>query len=163
MTTNRILRDATKPVGWQAVGSAGLVCAVVWFVAYGGFFDTVPVDRRNVASSNFKTEGGRVYLLASTAGGDREWFDITDSPLDKSGYEYGIGKDTIPSIDAPVFVDPDDKRLLKLSRNSIDSTDDLRVIGYADGGEARAYPIGLLDGHELVNDTMSGKPITVGW
>ena len=39
----------------------------------------------------------------------------------------------------------------------------LRVIGFAHGGEARAYPIALLNHHELVNDTVGGKPVTVGW
>ena len=34
---------------------------------------------------------------------------------------------------------------------------------YVVGGDARAYPTALLDGHELVNDVIGGKPRTVGW
>jgi hypothetical protein len=35
------------------------------------------------------------------------------------------------------------------------------VIGVATGGEARAYPLNTLDLHEIVNDTVGGKHITV--
>ena len=35
--------------------------------------------------------------------------------------------------------------------------------GYVIDGQARAYPTALLDHHELVNDTLAGKPILVGW
>ena len=41
--------------------------------------------------------------------------------------------------------------------------DEIMVIGFAVGTEARAYPVGLLDHHELVNDSLGGKPVTVGW
>ena len=37
------------------------------------------------------------------------------------------------------------------------------VIGYVGNGDARAYPASLLDHHELVNDRIGGKPVTVGW
>ena len=43
------------------------------------------------------------------------------------------------------------------------SNDEIDVIGYVDGDDARAYPIALLDQHELVNDNVGGKPVTVGW
>ena len=39
--------------------------------------------------------------------------------------------------------------------------DDTRVIGYAHNGEARAYPLFILDRHELVNDRVGGKPVRV--
>lgn len=35
------------------------------------------------------------------------------------------------------------------------------VIGVAQGSEARAYPIAILNWHELVNDTLGGQPILV--
>jgi uncharacterized protein DUF3179 len=83
--------------------------------------------------------------------------------LEPLRFQYGIGKDSIESIDDPVFVDANDERLLRLARRDIESSDELLVIGYASGGEAKAYPIGLLDHHELVNDHVGGKPVTVGW
>lgn len=38
---------------------------------------------------------------------------------------------------------------------------DDRVIGVALGGEARAYPLSVLNQHEIVNDTLGGVPIAV--
>ncbi|CAG0979942.1 hypothetical protein MYXO_01795 [Myxococcaceae bacterium] len=37
------------------------------------------------------------------------------------------------------------------------------VIGVAIGGEARAYPLAILEWHELVNDTLAGRPILVSY
>lgn len=87
-----------------------------------------------------------------------EWFDVTDAPLDEYGYQYGIGKDTIPAIDEPQFVSADDPRLAEFHVNETTP-----VIGYAHGTQAKAYPIAILDRHELVNDIVGGKPVTVGW
>ena len=38
-----------------------------------------------------------------------------------------------------------------------------QVIGVSIGGEHRAYPIYMLSSHEIVNDTVGGKPIAVTW
>ncbi len=93
-----------------------------------------------------------------------QWFDMTHSPLTLESINHGIGRDTIPSIDHPLFVHPDDPRLRSRWGDGDDADiSDLRVIGYESGGDARAYPVALLDNHELVNDTIGGKPVTVGW
>lgn len=34
-----------------------------------------------------------------------------------------------------------------------------RVLGVAIGGEARAYPLRILEQHEMVNDVLGGRPI----
>jgi hypothetical protein len=41
--------------------------------------------------------------------------------------------------------------------------DDEVVIGVVRGGEARAYPVSVLDWHELVNDVLGGDPILVSY
>ncbi len=57
------------------------------------------------------------------------------------------GRDCIPSIDDPVWVEAtNDARLGYL-------TDDDRVLGIARGAAARAYPLDTLWTHEIVNDT----------
>ena len=38
-----------------------------------------------------------------------------------------------------------------------------RVFGLVHNGEARAYPIALLNGHEVVNDVLGGEPITIAY
>lgn len=98
------------------------------------------------------------------------WYDFTGSPIPTAELQFGIGRDTIPSIDDPMFVAPDDPRLLKnipppgYGRGRKPKTnDEIDVIGYVDGDDARAYPTALLDRHELVNHRVGGKPVTVGW
>lgn len=87
-----------------------------------------------------------------------EWFDVTDARVDPRTFQYGIGRDRIAAIDDPEFVPADDPRLRELGYG-----DDTIVLGYAHNGDARAYPVTILDHHELVNDTVGGKPVTVGW
>lgn len=122
-------------------------------------------------SSKIRREGDRTYVWAdgpmnATEG---EWYDFTGSPFDPEELQYGIGRDRIRSIDDPLFVLPDDQRLLNLAPDPyrppapVASVDDVRAIGVARNGDARAYPVALLSHHELVNDTVGGKPVTVGW
>ncbi len=63
----------------------------------------------------------------------------------------GPGKDGIPSIDNPKF-------------DAIDETkfdNDELVVGVFINGEARAYPYGILNWHEIVNDKIGDTPIAV--
>ncbi len=64
----------------------------------------------------------------------------------------GPPKDGIPSIDDPRFVPVSEVT---------DLTDTEPVIGVTVNGEARAYPLGILTRHEIVNDTIGGVPVTV--
>ena len=64
----------------------------------------------------------------------------------------GPPKDGIPAILEPRFVRPTEAGFL-------DESDD--VIGVRIGNEARAYPIKILNWHEVVNDTINGVPIVV--
>ena len=122
-------------------------------------------------STKVRQEGNKTFLWASgpLEGPDAQWYDFTGSDLSTEELQFGIGKDRIRAIDDPLFVQPDDPRLLKLAKSPyrhderITTHDDLRVIGYIEGDEVRAYPIALLDRHELVNDRIGGKPVTVGW
>jgi len=122
-------------------------------------------------SNKIKTKGNKVYISASrfSAGPNTEWYDFTGSPIPAADLQFGIGKDSIPSIDDPLFVSPDDPRLLKIGASPYRRTerpktnDDILVIGYVIDNEAKAYPIALLDHHELVNDNFGKKKVTVGW
>ncbi len=64
----------------------------------------------------------------------------------------GPPKDGIPSIDKPKFVD-----LEKLSGLGAMEP----VIGLEINGDARAYPLGILIWHEIVNDVVGGTPVAV--
>lgn len=68
----------------------------------------------------------------------------------------GPPRDGIPSIDKPAFLNADDVNYLK---------DKDRILGIVVGEkgkeEARAYPIRILNWHEIVNDEISGKAVAV--
>ena len=134
-----------------------------------------PKKYRGLLGANNKrvmVEDGKTLLWA---GGDfdkpneLQWYDFTGSPIAVEQLQFGIGKDAIPSIDDPMFVKATDPRLRRIGKShyrpdeKVGKIDDIRVIGYVVDGEAKAYPTALLDRHELVNDTIAGKPITVGW
>ena len=121
----------------------------------------VSAPRKSRAPNTLETESGR-RLLWAQGPHDLEkgvWFDVTDSLLDPKGYQHGIGKDTIPAIDEPEFVAIDD--LERLRKHRLD--DSTSVLGYIHNGEAKAYPVRIMTRHELVNDVVGGKPVTVGW
>jgi len=64
----------------------------------------------------------------------------------------GPPKDGIPAILNP--------RLIS-ARDAVFMKPDDEVIGVVVGGHARAYPINILNWHEVVNDTIEGDPIAV--
>ena len=64
----------------------------------------------------------------------------------------GPPKDGIPAILTPQFVTSDEADFL---------IDDDPVIGVVIGAVARAYPIRILNWHEVVNDTLDGTPLVV--
>ena len=64
----------------------------------------------------------------------------------------GVPKDGIPAILDPKFIDSGAADFL---------VPDDRVIGVNLKGETRAYPIKILNWHEVVNDTIKGMPIVV--
>ena len=66
-----------------------------------------------------------------------------------------LPKDAIPSIDSP--------RFYSVLEADAEYEPDEVVMGVEFNGEARAYPIGLLSSHEIVNDMVGGRPIAVTW
>jgi hypothetical protein len=70
-------------------------------------------------------------------------------PVPESELHRGAGKDQIPAITEPSF-GPD------WSEAEASLSDDETVIGIERGGRARAYPLAILDWHEIVNDEFAG-------
>ena len=66
-----------------------------------------------------------------------------------------LARDGIPAILDPVF-DPRIEAMAQMEPSE-------RVIGVSINGDHRAYPLNLLSRHEIVNDTVGGKPIAVTW
>ena len=66
-----------------------------------------------------------------------------------------LGKDGIPAILDPVF--------LTAQEAQIDMWDGEKVLGVSIDGDSKAYPLNMLSRHEIVNDTVGGKPVAVTW
>ncbi|MEO1203631.1 MAG: DUF3179 domain-containing protein, partial [Pseudomonadota bacterium] len=64
----------------------------------------------------------------------------------------GVPRDAIPALSWPDMVAADDAGFL--------SADD-RVLGLVLDGRARAYPVRILNYHEIVNDIVAGRPVAV--
>ena len=65
----------------------------------------------------------------------------------------GVARDQIPPIDDPVFVSvAEAEKLIAPTEPVISLTVD---------GERRAYPLAVLIWHEIVNDTIAGRPVAV--
>jgi hypothetical protein len=100
-------------------------------------------------------------VVADPAMWQREWpkTDFTKFKVDfaeiRSG---GPPKDGIPSIDQPKF-----EKLAggKAMGWSAQIEDQEAVIALEVAGDARAYPLRILTWHEIVNDTVGGKPVAV--
>ena len=72
-------------------------------------------------------------------------------------HDGGPGKDGIPSLDTPIFLEHTDA--------SIDDymTDDELVVGVFLNNEARAYPYKILNWHEVVNDEIGEHKFTISY
>jgi len=98
-----------------------------------------------------------VMVLASVAFFTLSGFDYSKHsiPLDDIS-DGGPGKDGIPSIDNPHFltVAEADQALMR---------NDDRVLGFVYNNKARAYPIKILNWHEIVNDRVGGNPVVISF
>ncbi|MFY9823955.1 MAG: DUF3179 domain-containing (seleno)protein, partial [Thermoanaerobaculia bacterium] len=66
----------------------------------------------------------------------------------------GVAVEGIPALDRPVHVPAAQAGYL---------TGAERVFGVSLGGETRAYPLRILDWHEMVNDVVGGEPVTLSY
>ncbi|MCA9063107.1 MAG: DUF3179 domain-containing protein [Planctomycetaceae bacterium] len=90
---------------------------------------------------------------ALAAGQRRPVFDTRNSSIAVEEIRAGgPPKDGIPAISKPQLIGASAANELVPSE---------RVIGVVINGEARAYPLGILSYHEIVNDTLQSTPIAV--
>ena len=66
----------------------------------------------------------------------------------------GVDPDGIPDIRDPKMLTPDEADFLD---------EDDRVFGVSINGDTRAYPLRIINAHEMVNDTVGGEPISLAW
>jgi hypothetical protein len=66
----------------------------------------------------------------------------------------GVGFEGIPALDDPTAIPAAKAGYLQ---------DGEKVFGVLLGGEARAYPLRILDWHEMANDRIGGRPVTLSY
>lgn len=66
----------------------------------------------------------------------------------------GVGPRGIPALTDPRLV---------AAADASHVADDAPVVGIVLGGEARAYPLQIIDWHEMVNDVLGGTPVALTW
>lgn len=73
----------------------------------------------------------------------------------------GFAKDELPALNRPGTITPEENERMRTEEKYkyMVSTD--RIIGVTVGSEARAYPLRVLNWHEVANDTLGGEPIAV--
>ncbi len=137
-----------KPIGWCADQSAESHSAgrvVRWALACAA-----------LSVWTFSAGGGPAGGQAQSGRGDvarRLGFSLENAriPTDQI-VPGGPPKDGIPALSSPKFVAAARARFLKPSD---------RVIGVEFEGDARAYPLKILNWHEAVNDRVGGVPVLV--
>ncbi len=89
------------------------------------------------------------------AGPGKRPFDVTRHVIPLSAIDDSIPRDAISALTRPRFVAAEE------ARGRLKDSD--RVLGVFLNGEAKAYPIRILNWHELVNDQAGGQPTLVSW
>ncbi|MSQ14544.1 MAG: DUF3179 domain-containing protein [Dehalococcoidia bacterium] len=74
-------------------------------------------------------------------------------PIDKIVWG-GVRKDAIPALTNPKMIDPQDAGYL---------TPEEPVFGVSINGDHRAYPLRIMDWHELFNDVVGGVPVSLSY
>lgn len=84
-------------------------------------------------------------------------FDLSNTliPADQI-VQGGPPKDGIPAILNPQFITPDAMQMKQRQQRRF-------VLGMVKGAETKAYPIAILNYHELVNDRLDGEPVLISY
>jgi len=106
----------------------------------------------NGDSSNGGNNSGGGSSGSGSSGNSTGWLIPIDEVKDG-----GPGKDGIPSIDKPLFINVSD-----VDPNVVLKDVDL-VVGIIKNGEVRAYPYPIMNWHEIVNDNIGGSPVTLNY
>jgi hypothetical protein len=92
-------------------------------------------------------------VCANTQGQEKNGFNVANAliPIDEI-HSGGPPRDGIPAIDRPRFVSAGAASFLRASD---------RVLGITRNGVSKAYPVAILNWHEIVNDRIADEPVTV--
>ncbi|MBE8158729.1 MAG: DUF3179 domain-containing protein, partial [Betaproteobacteria bacterium] len=92
-------------------------------------------------------------LAAGAAAQEKNGFDLSAAAIPAAEiFQGGPPKNGIPAIDAPVFAAAADAGFIQ---------NEELVLGVFINEDARAYPIKILNWHEIVNDEIGGAPVAI--
>jgi hypothetical protein len=111
-------------------------------------------QERALAKSSFSFTPGTDHAEARPFDENRTrlGFDISHCLIPKENILVGAGKNSIPALTNPELVNIPDVDFME---------DQDIVIGVTIGDEAVAYPLRIMDWHEIVNHTVAGKAISI--
>lgn len=130
--------------GW-AILLAIILCvgALVWHLRYEvPTPDSLrPGDGRNVETYGFDLSTGKIPREQLVAA--------------------GIPKDGVPALSNPSVLSVADVEILNERQRGKYLVPSDRVIGVEIGGQARAYPLRVMNWHEVINDTIAETPVLI--
>jgi hypothetical protein len=96
---------------------------------------------------------GFLLTAFNTSAGSKNGFDLTGALIPESQiFKGGPDKDGIPAIDKPKFLSVRKARFMK---------NDDRILGIDIAGIKKAYPIKILNWHEVVNDRVGREKFSI--
>lgn len=96
---------------------------------------------------------GLMFAMSGSLAAPHNGFDLSDSLIDRDSiFVGGPPRDGIPAIDNPKFIHGAGADFMQ---------PDDRILGIHLNGVSKAYPIGILNWHEIVNDQIKGKPFVI--
>lgn len=110
-----------------------------------------------------------VFRMVQRPPGDGEslesyLFDTSTPAIDIELVEPAmLHRDMVPVMTAPVILTMDEIRERNAERKTRYLVPSDLVIGVEHKGESRAYPLSVLNVHEVVHDELGGDPILVSW
>lgn len=127
-----------KVILW-VVAALGALALYVWLVSSGAFLPTIAGDEL--------FEEGSIEVPYDA------YNPVLEGEETPDGFRQLLGRDVIRPVYTPTFK----------SAADTDWGDDTLVIGVALDGEAKAYPVSLLNHREMVIDWIGGTPVLVSW
>lgn len=103
--------------------------------------------------SRFVLNLALVLTIPVASAAPHNGFDLSNSLIDTDSILIGgPPRDGIPAIDHPKFIKASTARNLQAND---------RILGIQLNGISKAYPIGILNWHEIVNDEINGTPFAI--
>ena len=124
------------------------------------FFNDGQVNPSSNSDESTNTDGNNITTTQPTSQAlnftqDNEMNEIVERDYSKYQIITLLPPDAIPAIDDPVF--------LSAEEADDEYAPEELILGVEFNGDSRAYSIGFLSRHEIVNDTVGGVKLSVTW